>query len=77
MKHLEVAVLEIGNEEVPRGSNWGDHIQKYLHSVGIDFPAAWCMAFVYWCCEQSGAKYPDILADDFLMQRLREIGLLK
>jgi len=28
-------------------------------------------------CRGTGAKYPDILADDFLMQRLREIGLLK
>jgi isopenicillin N synthase-like dioxygenase len=26
-------------------------------------------------CKGTGAKYPDILADDFLMQRLREIGL--
>lgn len=28
-------------------------------------------------CKGKGAKYPDILADDFLMQRLREIGLMK
>jgi isopenicillin N synthase-like dioxygenase len=28
-------------------------------------------------CVGSGAKYPDILAEDFLRQRLREIGLLK
>lgn len=28
-------------------------------------------------CKGSGAKYPDILAEDFLKQRLREIGLLK
>jgi isopenicillin N synthase-like dioxygenase len=28
-------------------------------------------------CKGKDAKYPDILADDFLMQRLREIGLLK
>lgn len=28
-------------------------------------------------CRGSGAKYPDILANDFLMQRLREIGLTK
>jgi hypothetical protein len=54
MDKLQVAILEIGKEEIPRGSNWGDHVKKYLHSVGIDFPASWCMAFVYWCCEQSG-----------------------
>ena len=28
-------------------------------------------------CKGPGAKYPDITAHDFLMQRLREIGLLK
>lgn len=28
-------------------------------------------------CVGAGAKYPDILADDFLKQRLMEIGLLK
>ena len=28
-------------------------------------------------CRGNGAKYPDILAEDFLKQRLREIGLLK
>ena len=28
-------------------------------------------------CIGKGAKYPDILANDFLLQRLKEIGLLK
>ncbi|MFN3696807.1 MAG: isopenicillin N synthase family dioxygenase [Pseudobdellovibrio sp.] len=28
-------------------------------------------------CKGAGAKYPDITAHDFLMQRLREIGLIK
>lgn len=28
-------------------------------------------------CRGDGAKFPDILAEDFLQQRLREIGLLK
>lgn len=28
-------------------------------------------------CKGTGAKYPDIMAEAFLMQRLREIGLLK
>ena len=27
-------------------------------------------------CKGKGAKYPDISAEDFLMQRLREIGLI-
>jgi isopenicillin N synthase-like dioxygenase len=28
-------------------------------------------------CVGSGKKYPDVLANDFLMERLREIGLKK
>lgn len=53
MNKLQIAILEIGNQEIPLNSNWGVHVEKYLKSVGIDFPASWCMAFVYWCTEQA------------------------
>lgn len=53
MKHIEIAIGELGKEETPRGSNWGPHVQKYLASVGISFPASWCMAFVYWCVKEA------------------------
>jgi hypothetical protein len=46
---LQIAAGELGKCEQPKGSNWGADIKKYLSSVGITFPAAWCMAFVYWC----------------------------
>lgn len=59
MKHLQIAINELGKEETPRGSNWGPHVQKYLKSVGITFPASWCMAFVYWCVEEAKARVPD------------------
>lgn len=52
MKPLDYAITEIGNEEIPRGSNWGIHVQKYLKDVGINFPASWCMAYVYWCVDE-------------------------
>lgn len=48
-KALEIAVTQIGEEEHPKGSNWGHPVQDYLAAVGIGFPASWCMAFVYWC----------------------------
>lgn len=54
MSHIEVAISQIGVQEIPKGSNWGQEVKKYLNSVGIDFPASWCMAFVYWCVEQTG-----------------------
>lgn len=57
MKVLEVAASQIGVEEIPRGSNWGDTVKKYLNSVGINFPASWCMAFVYWCCKEAGVTH--------------------
>lgn len=50
MNQIQIAILELGKEEIPRNSNWGEHVQKYLASVGINFPASWCMAFSYWCC---------------------------
>lgn len=53
MKPLDIAISQIGVEENPRGSNWGVDIQKYLLSVGINFPASWCMAFVYWCVREA------------------------
>jgi len=48
-KALQIAISQIGKEENPRGSNWGEPVRSYLISVGINFPASWCMAFVYWC----------------------------
>lgn len=59
---LSIARSQIGFSEEPKGSNWGKNIQKYLASVDIDFPASWCMAFVYWCvdaaCKEAGVKNP-------------------
>lgn len=52
-KVIEVATKEIGKEEIPRGSNWGINVQKYLDSVGINFPASWCAAFVHWCFDEA------------------------
>ncbi len=52
MKPLDYAISQLGVEEIPRGSNWGRDIQKYLKSVSINFPASWCMAFVYWCFDE-------------------------
>ena len=49
---VSVAIKQVGAKENPLGSNWGKPIQDYLKSVGINFPASWCMAFVYWCFEQ-------------------------
>ncbi len=53
---LKVAITQLGQHENPLGSNWGKPVQDYLKSVGIAFPASWCMAFVYWCYEQASPK---------------------
>jgi hypothetical protein len=52
-KAIEIAVSQIGQTEKPLGSNWGHPVQDYLASVGINFPASWCMAFVYWCFNEA------------------------
>ena len=59
LKALEIAITQLGKEEVPRGSNWGktgDPVPMYLKSVGITFPASWCMAFVYWCYDEAAKQ---------------------
>jgi len=53
---LEIAITQIGKQEQPLGSNWGEPVQSYLRSVGIGFPASWCMAFVYWCFKNASAN---------------------
>ena len=55
---LKVAISQLGQHENPLGSNWGKPVQDYLKSVNISFPASWCMAFVYWCFEQTGQSNP-------------------
>jgi hypothetical protein len=59
---LKVAVTQLGQHENPFGSNWGKPVQDYLKTVGINFPASWCMAFVYWCydqtCKEKGIANP-------------------
>lgn len=50
---LSVARSQMGFAEIPKGSNWGKHVQKYLTAVGINFPASWCMAYVYWCVNEA------------------------
>lgn len=52
LKALKIAQTQIGQKENPLGSNWGVPVKNYLASVGLNFPAAWCMAFVYWCFDQ-------------------------
>ncbi|WP_281322006.1 CHAP domain-containing protein [Flavobacterium aestivum] len=52
-KMLEIAITQIGKQENPLGSNWGEPVKNYLESVGIGFPASWCMAFVFWCSKKA------------------------
>lgn len=72
MNHLQTAILQIGVEEIPRGSNWGPDKTKgvpaYLKSVGISFPASWCMAFVYWCVKQAMPVNPLVRTGGVLRQ---------
>lgn len=50
---IKIAEGELGKTEIPLGSNWGTHVRKYLASVGINFPASWCMAYVCWCLDEA------------------------
>lgn len=72
---LSIAKSQIGFSEIPHGSNWGKHVQNYLASVGINFPAAWCMAFVYYCvneaCKEMKINNPIIKTGGVMVQWAR------
>ncbi|EBQ8762752.1 CHAP domain-containing protein [Salmonella enterica] len=51
---IEIAKTQIGTSEEPKGSNWGEAVEKYLRAVSINFPAPWCAAFVVWCHKEAG-----------------------
>ena len=53
---LQIALSYDGQKEIPSGSNWGKFVQDTLATVGIKFPAAWCMAFVYICYSEAAKQ---------------------
>ena len=55
-KSLQIAIGQLGQQEKPLGSNWGEPVKSYLKSVGIGFPASWCMAFGYWCFREAAVQ---------------------
>ncbi len=54
LKALNVARTQLGVKET--SPNWGVRVSKYLASVGINFPAPWCLAFVHWCFHEVGKE---------------------
>ena len=62
LKTIEIAVKQLGVQEIPKGSNSGPEVEIYLKSVGLGKGYSWCMAFVYWCvqraAEQTGSINP-------------------
>lgn len=60
---LQIAQTQKGIQELPKGSNAGVDVEKYLKSVGLGKGYSWCMAFVYWCVSESSIKLklPNVL----------------
>lgn len=52
----QVYLSQVGVQEVPRGSNWGPQVGRYLKSVKVKVPAAWCAAFVHYGLDSAGHK---------------------
>lgn len=52
-KTLEIAIAQIGVQEIPKNSNSGPEVEIYLKSVGLSRGYSWCMAFIYWCTQQA------------------------
>jgi hypothetical protein len=52
-RSIQIAISQIGVQEVPIGSNGGPEVTQYLNSVGLGAGYPWCMAFVYWCVNKA------------------------
>src|SRR4051812_36156258 len=50
---LAYALHELQMHSHEEGTNWGPAVSEYLHAAGLDEPASWCAAFVYWCLMQA------------------------
>lgn len=48
---LEIAKGQIGQHEIPKGSNSGPMVDVYLKAVGLNPGFPWCQAFVNYCYE--------------------------
>ena len=55
---INQSLYYLGTEEKPKGSNWGKEVQQMLKSVGVNFPAPWCAAYVGIVCCNSCISYP-------------------
>ncbi|MDX6182595.1 CHAP domain-containing protein [Flavobacterium sp. Fl-77] len=55
-KTLEIAIAQIGVEEMPKYSNSGPEVEIYLKSVGLTRGYSWCMAFVFWCTQNAALQ---------------------
>jgi hypothetical protein len=55
-KTLEVAITQLGVREIPKNSNAGPAVEKYLKSVGLGKGYSWCMAFMYWCTKEASIQ---------------------
>ena len=55
-KTLEIAITQLGVQEIPKNSNAGPAVEKYLKSVGLSKGYAWCMAFIYWCTKEASIQ---------------------
>jgi hypothetical protein len=55
-KTLAIAITQLGVEEIPRGSNAGEAVEKYLKSVGLGKGYSWCMAFIYWATKEASIQ---------------------
>lgn len=53
MKLIEIAETQLGVHERAERDNRGVEVEKYLASVGLKGGYSWCMAFVYWCANES------------------------
>lgn len=68
MQYREIAIKATDEAIENKGvketkENWSPYIKLYLESVGITFPAPWCMAFVYFRLKNAATDLGEELED--------------
>lgn len=55
---LQFAISQIGQQEIPKGSNRGPMVDEYQERVGLDLRrgSPWCMAFIFWCFDEAAKE---------------------
>jgi len=70
-KFLRIARLQIGVEEVPRGSNRGPEVDEYNRVAGVPLGSPWCASVQHWTGKKINLNLPGAYSPSWFPQKRR------